>query len=312
MTTGLSIDRSLQFNKDDLLLYLRGRSEEYLSEVRERYGVGQYRQRASAMNRAVVKEREQLTRMIRQQARKDRWTNLDTLATVLLVMHCSNVVMIESRNEQWPYEYMAFSRRVGELWEPLGATCFEFPIREDVSLFVPPLFQDVRERLALEVLDFIEKLNIDESDKESLIRYYDQVWQLVTSGEIKLELDLHIEIGARRYVIDFKSGFGSNEKGNTNRLLLVASVYQNIEPEDYQCSLLVRSPEDENNNYLRILKNSGLWDVYCGRDAYSRIETLSGFDLGSWVQENITWQSDFQQSTLEHLEANELMKYLNW
>ncbi len=293
-------------------MYIRQRSAEYLSEIRERYGVSQYRQRASAINRAVVREREHLTRMIRQQARKDQWTNLDTLSTVLLVMHCSNVVMIESRNEQWPYEYMAFSRRVGELWEPFCAVCFEFPIHDDVSLFIPPLFREVRDRLAREVRDFIERLNIDESDKESLIHYYNQVWQLVTSGEIKLELDLHIEIGTKRHVIDFKSGFGSNEKGNTNRLLLVASVYQNIEPEDYQCSLLVRSSEDENNNYLQILKNSGLWDVYCGRDAYSRLQTLSGFDLGSWIQENIIWQSDLEQSTLEYLEANELTKYLSW
>jgi hypothetical protein len=46
---------------------------------------------------------------------------------------------------------------------------------------------------------------------------YQKVWILVTSGEIKLELDLHFENGENDFVVDFKSGFSSNEKGNTNR-----------------------------------------------------------------------------------------------
>ena len=240
MGTSLSIDRTLQSRKADMLSYLRQRAAEYLAEIREQYGETQFKQRASAINRAVHREREQLTAMIRQQARKEGWSNIETLRTVLLLMHCSNVVMIEKRNEQWPYDYMAFSRRIGELWEPLCTVCFEFPVRDDVGLFVPPLFQDVKNRLAREIRDFIGRLDIRDDDKQSLLNYYDQVWQLVTSGEINLELDLHIEIGTTKYVIDFKSGFGSNEKGNTNRLLLVSSVYQNIEPEDYQCLLLVR------------------------------------------------------------------------
>ena len=207
MEMPLSIDRDLQTRKGDILSYLRQRATEYLAEIREQYGETQFRQRASAINRAVTREREQLTAMIRQQARKEGWLGIDTLRTVLLLRHCTNVVMIEKRNEQWPYEYMAFSRRIGELWEPLCTTCFEYPVREDVALFVPPLFREVKDRLAREVRYFIDHLDISDEDKLSLLRYYDQVWQLVTSGEINLELDLHIEIGATRYVIDFKSGF---------------------------------------------------------------------------------------------------------
>ena len=313
MGTSLSIDRSLQSRKADMLSYLRQRAAEYLAEIREQYGETQFKQRASAINRAVHREREQLTAMIRQQARKEGWSNIETLRTVLLLMHCSNVVMIEKRNEQWPYDYMAFSRRIGELWEPLCTVCFEFPVRDDVGLFVPPLFQDVKNRLAREIRDFIGRLDIRDDDKQSLLNYYDQVWQLVTSGEINLELDLHIEIGTTKYVIDFKSGFGSNEKGNTNRLLLVSSVYQNIEPEDYQCLLLVRSPEGEvDNHYLQILKNSGLWNVYCGADAYSRVTELAGFALGQWTQENIAWEEDLDNITFEYLERNDLLKYLEW
>lgn len=35
---------------------------------------------------------------------------------------------------------------------------------------------------------------------------------MVTSGEIQMNLDLHFKIGIEKYVVDFKSGFGSNEK----------------------------------------------------------------------------------------------------
>lgn len=295
-----------------MLSYLRQRAAEYLAEIREQYGENQYKKRASAINRAVQKEREHLAAMIRQQARREGWSNIDILRTILLLMHCSNVVMIEKRNEQWPYDYMAFSRRIGEVWEPLCTECFEYPVRDDVVFFVPPLFRDVRNRLGREIRDFIDRLDIRDEDKRSLLHYYDKIWQLVTSGEINLELDLHVEIGTTKYVIDFKSGFGSNEKGNTNRLLLVSSIYQNIEPEDYQCLLLVRSPEDENSHYLQILKNSGLWDVYCGGEAYSRVTDLSGFALGQWVNENIAWEEDIDYKTLEHLETNNLVKYLAW
>ena len=312
MQMPLSIDMELQFRKADVLFYLRQRAAEYLAGIRERYGETQFRRRASAINSAVNKEREQLTAMVRQQARREVWPNIDTLRTVLLLMHCANVVMIEKRNDLWPYDYMAFSRRIGELWEPLCTVCFEFPVRDDVTLFVPPLFREVQDRLAREVREFIGQLNIDDEDKQTLLHYYDQVWQLVTSGEINLELDLHIEIGTTKYVIDCKSGFGSNEKGNMNRLLLVSSVYQNIEPEDYHCLLLVRSSEDENNNYLQILKNSGLWDVSCGDDAYSKVHELSGFALGQWIQENINWDDDIDSTTFEYLEINDLAKYLAW
>lgn len=258
MAESLKIDRTFLSKKPELLSYLRHRATEYLTGIKTQFGESQFKERAAAINQALIKERDKLVAIVRQEASRDRWDAEETLSSVLLLMHCNNVVMIESRNEQWPYEYMTFSRRVGEIWEPFCATCFVFPVRNDISLFIPPLFQDVKNRVSLEVREFIENLSISPADKESLLRYYDQVWQLVASGEINLELDLHLEINGSRVVVDFKSGFGSNEKGNTNRLLLVASIYKNIEPEDYRCVLLVRSPEDENNHYLQTLKNSGL------------------------------------------------------
>ena len=162
-----------------------------------------------------------------------------------MVTYCNIVVMIESRNAVRPYEYMDFSRRVGELWEPFCKLCFYYPINY-INLFVPPLFADVKKKLTDEITTYIDKLAISDGQKNELKKYYDKVWSLVTSGEIQLELDLHFEHAGAQYVVDFKSGFGSNEKGNTNRLLLVATIYSNLE-ENYNCLLFVRA--EENNSY---------------------------------------------------------------
>ncbi len=312
MRMSLRLDNTLGLRKAEVLSYLRARAAEHLGEVTKQFGVRQFKKRAAAINRALSSEKDNLITMVRQVAEREKWRPNATLEGVLLLMYCTNVVMLETRNDVWPYEYMAFSRRIGELWEPFITTCFEYPVREDVALFIPPLFRDVRNRLTQEVRTFIQSLKISDADKQSLVGYYDQVWQLVTSGEIKLELDLHFCIGEKRYVVDCKSGFGSNEKGNTNRLLLVASVYQNIEPEDYTCLILVRSSEDENNHYLQTLKRSGLWEVYCGAETYPKVLEFSGFDLGAWVKANVTWLSDLESGFVRHLRKSDIAKYLTW
>lgn len=312
MNMSLKIDADLASRKDEVLAYLRSRTSEFSADITQQFGASQFKKRASAINRALVTERNTLASVILQTADREQWSREDKLRAILLLTHCTNVVMLEARHEAWQYEYMAFSRRIGELWEPFVTTCFDFPVRDDVTLYVPPLFSDIRERLANEVRDFIGQLAISDEDKKSLARYYDQVWQLVTSGEIKLELDLHFEIDGAHYVVDCKSGFGSNEKGNTNRLLLVASVYKNIEPEDYCCLILVRSKEDENNYYLQTLKNSGLWQVFCGADTYRRVKEYSGFDLGAWMKNNVTWEQDLGDDFIAYLQRHDLMKYLTW
>ena len=308
----ISVNKDFNSRKAELLSYLRFRAVEYLNEVRQEFGERQFKERATAINRALAKERQRLAAVIRQNAGRGNWPADTIIRSNLLLMHCTNVVMLESRNDVWTYDYMAFSRRIGELWEPFVTTCFDYPVREDVTLFIPPLFQDIKRRLTNEVRDFIQQLNISREDKEQLLHYYDQVWHLVTSGEIKLELDLHFSTEGIRYVVDCKSGFSSNEKGNTNRLLLVASIYQRIEPEDYRCLLLVRAPEDENNHYLQILKRSDLWEVYCGAETYPKVLEYSGFDLGVWMQENVTWMADVSPEFLNSLEQNNLVKYLTW
>jgi hypothetical protein len=64
--------------------------------------------------------------------------------------------MLKSRNDVWPCEYMTFSRRIGELWEPFCKLCFTFPINK-VSLFLPPLFTTVKQKLTTEIEDYLDK-----------------------------------------------------------------------------------------------------------------------------------------------------------
>ena len=308
----LNIDPRFGTRKTELLAYLRSRTKELLGEITRTFGTTQFKKRAAAINQSLAQERASIDSVLTQTAAKENWPISDHLRAKLLLMHCINVAMLESRNSVWPYEYMAFSRRIGELWEPFVTTCFELPVDENVTLFVPPLFDEIRERLTNEVRDFILQLSINGKDKEALLAYYDQVWQLVTSGDIKLELDLHFIKDGVRHVVDCKSGFGSNEKGNTNRLLLVASIYRNVEPEDYRCMLFVRSSEGENNHYLQTLKNSGLWEVYCGAETYPKVLEFSGFDLGEWIATNVDWEHDVEPSFHQHLRDNDLTGYLTW
>ena len=217
--------------------------------------------------------------------------------------------MLESRNAGWQYDYMAFSRRVGELWEPFCKLCFKYPTTR-IASFIPPLFSEVKENLTTEIATYIDGLAIKVEEKAQLKRYYDKVWGLVTSGEIQLECDLHFTDGATRYIVDFKSGFGSNEKGNTNRLLLVGSIYHNIETENYKCLIFVRSTE--NNHYLTTLQNSRVWETSCGTETYSKIRHFTGFDIHHWIEEHIDWMNDFASQMRETITHNNLQNYLIW
>jgi len=306
----LKIEQTLGERKDQLLTYFRQRGQESLEMIRKELASSQFKKQASAINRAIGATKEALLTTIAQRARKENWGTESLLKCVLMTTYTSYIAMLEFRNEVWPYEYMTFSRRIGELWEPFCKLCFEYPIR-DISLFIPPLFSEVKEKLTREIEETIDRLSITEAQKNELKRYYDKVWRLVTSGEIKLELDLHFEDSPNKINADFKSGFGSNEKGNTNRLLLVATIYKSLE-ENYKCVILVRSEEDENNHYFQTLKHSGVWEAYCGTDAYRKIQDYTGFDLKNWVTQHIDWKSDLHKDTMTYLRDNDLDQYLKW
>lgn len=304
----MNIDKTLKDSKGELLSYFRDRSSEFLTEIKQRYAENQSDKRARAINVCLNETKTKLITTILQQAEKEKWTHQEKLECLLIITYCNIVVMIESRNSVRPYEYMDFSRRVGELWDPFCKLCFYYPVN-DVSLFIPPLFSEVKKKFTDEIVDYITNLNIAPEEKEELKRYYEKVWSLVSSGEIQLELDLHFVSNGQKYVVDFKSGFGSNEKGNTNRLLLVASIYKNLS-DNFRCLLFVRA--EENNSYFNALKNSGIWEAYCGNEAYQKIRGYSGYDLKSWINNNIDWANDFNPETIAHFEEQRLLQYLLW
>lgn len=305
----MKITKDLRFRKFDLLKYFRNRSNEILSELALQYSASDYKKKASAFNKEIIKSKDNLLSILLETAKNEGWSNLEILECVLMVTYSNDVVMLESRNSVWEYDYMAFSRRVGELWEPFCKLCFSYPLT-NIRLFIPPLFSEVKQGLTTEINTFIEGLKIKSEEKTQLKKYYDKVWNLVTSGEIQLECDLHFTDGSKKYIVDFKSGFGSNEKGNTNRLLLVGSIYKNIESEDYQCLMFVRSTE--NNHYLSTLQKSGVWDTYCGLEAYNKICLFTGFDIHSWIEKNIDWKNDFSPEMREMVANNNLNNYLIW
>lgn len=304
----MNIDKTLKDNKTELLAYFRDRASEFLTDIKQKFAETQSDKRARAINECLNETKNKLITTILQQAEKENWTHQEKLECLLMITYCNIVVMIESRNSVRPYEYMDFSRRVGELWDPFCKLCFYYPVN-DVSLFIPPLFSEVKKILTNEIVDYINNLNISPEEKEELKKYYEKVWSLVTSGEIQLELDLHFVSQGQKYVVDFKSGFGSNEKGNTNRLLLVASIYKNLS-ESYKCLLFVRA--EENNSYFNTLKNSGIWEAYCGSEAYLKIKEYSGYDLKSWIDSNMDWANDFKPETIEHFQEQNLLQYLLW
>ena len=304
----MKIDKNLKNKKAELLQYYRSRAEEFLSEIKLTYGNTQYREQASAINKSLIETKDILLATLLQTAENEKWSNQEKLESILMITYTNYIVMLESRNDVWPYEYMTFSRRIGELWEPFCKLCFAYPINK-VTLFIPPLFSEVKKKLSDEIEVYIDKLKISKEEKEQLKKYYYKVWGLVTSGEIKLELDLHFIYNNQKFVVDFKSGFGSNEKGNTNRLLLVASIYQNLE-ENYKCMIFVRA--DENNHYFQTLKNSGIWDAFSGADAYNQMNLFSGFDIKSWIEHNVNWEKDFKKETMQFFKHNNLDQYLIW
>ena len=305
----MDITRDLRYRKSELLGYFRSRSNEILSELALQYSAADFKKKASALNKAMIKSKDNLLSILLETARTEHWANPEILECMLMITYTNDVVMLESRNSVWPYEYMAFSRRIGELWEPFCKLCFSFP-STNIRLFVPPLFSEVKQNLTTEINDYINSLSIKEQEKAQLKRYYDKVWNLVTSGEIQLECDLHFTDGTSKYIVDFKSGFGSNEKGNTNRLLLVGSIYKNIENEDFQCMIFVRSTE--NNHYLTILQNSDVWETSCGEDTYQKMQQYTGFDIHSWIVEHVDWLNDFTPEMAEMIQSNNLQNYLIW
>lgn len=267
-----------------------------------------YKDQASAINQFINDIRGNSIRSLK--AHSNELTQSELLDEILIITYASYIVMLDARNSVWPYEYMAFARRIGELWEPFCKLPFEYPIKK-LTIISPPDFNKVQDTIKKDATNYIDSLKLDQETKDELKRHYAIPWTMVDSGGIKLGLDLHFEQDGIHYNCDFKSGFSSNEKGNTNRLLLVASIYNSL-GEIEKTILFVRQPEDDNNHYLQTLKNSPYWDVYCANDGYAAMKRFTGFDMREWLDNNVDWENDISSELREHLEKNDLLRYLTW
>lgn len=268
------------------------------------------REKTKIINKKLFNYRDEKNELIQQTAKNKSWTNKKTIEEIMCMTYAFDISMLEVRNKVWPYDYMDFARRIGELWEPFCKLAFKYPIKE-LKIIDPPSFDQVQKDIKGSAIEYIDSLKVSSSTKSELKKQYAIPWTMVDSGGIRLSLDLHFEQNGINYNCDFKSGFSSNEKGNTNRLLLVASIYNSIGPTE-KTLLFVRQKEDENNHYLQTLKNSPYWDVYCADSCYDAIKRFTGFDIRAWLNANADWENDISNEFREHLQANDLLKYLTW
>ena len=244
---------------------------------------------------------------LRTKAANDKWPPKNLLDCALRLFYCTLVVNLESRNKVVLYDYMDFARRIGEVWEDFCKLCWGFPVNPELKRLQPPSFSSVRVELLAQFSKTVKAAGV--KNEAAVLREFQRIIDLL--GNINLVEDEYCSIGNRRFVIDFKSGFGSNEKGNTERLLTVAKIYRLL-PQGHQCALVVRAAEGEGNNYLQVLKSSGLWKVCCGSEAYGFIRSLTLFDLADWIRRNVAFHEDMEAEAYRHLNQQSLTKYLVW
>ena len=262
-----------------------------------------YKERAKEINKLILEQRDlEVEKIV-----KDK-SSVDKLSDILLINYVSDLVMLEYRNKFWNYDYMAFSRRIGEIWEPFCKLPFKYP-KKKKKIVEPLSFSDVQNDLECKIKQMVDSLVVSDLQKDRLRELFSEMWNLIDSGNINLSLDLHFFYKDFHYNVDYKSGFNSNEKGNTNRLLLVGSIYKSLK-KGYKNLIFVR--QSDNNHYLETLKNSGFWEVYIGDAAYKKIYEFTGFDLKMWMKNYMDWHNDISEEFKEYLEKNDLLKYLTW
>jgi hypothetical protein len=69
-----------------------------------------------------------------------------------------------------------------------------------------------------------------------------------------------------------------------------------------QTRLLLLVRQDENNNYLRVLRRLGLWEVHTGDNAYQQIADFTGAHIHTIRKEIINWKSDISAELYDYLE----------
>ena len=232
-------------------------------------------------------------------------TVTDRQTALLVLQYCASVVSLEYRHKVWPYEYMAFSRRVGELWERFCKACWDHPSRQHVERISPPSFEQIK----ADIFHRIESNTVGATQRDQILDDVNLLLGLV--GDINMKEDEVFTVDGIPHVIDFKSGFGSNEKGNTLRLLAVGRAYRLWNP-DTALYLLVR--QEDNNNYLNVIRRNGLWGVHCAAGAYAKIDELTGALTANMRESIIDFEGDLSAQFMSDIggQLADLRAYLRW
>ena len=224
---------------------------------------------------------------------------------LLVLQYCTSVASLEYRHQVWPYEYMALSRRVGELWERFCCAAWDVPSKPSVKRMEAPSFLEVGKKIR----DTLAQHKVEAATRKEINAVLDILFELL--GTISMDEDEVFTVGGVPHVIDFKSGFGSNEKGNTLRLLAVGRAYK-LWNKDTQLFFLVR--QEVNNNYLNVIRRSGIWDVRCGLAAYKTIDDLTGSDIAGLRDKIFAFETDLSPEFWRYLSSHlsDLTSYLRW
>lgn len=255
-----------------------------------------------------------------------------------LINYCWIIVSLECRNYLWNYESMDLSRRSGELWEGLVKQCWTFPVKKNVRRFTAPSFEDVASEIKSTFINKLKHKNIPNEIITDIYSDYERIWSLLgesinlNSDELFETFDeLHGEIlesetKHEKVIIDFKGSYGSNEKGNKERLLTVARVYDMLNHYDltdkpYKCMIAVRTVEDSGHNYLRQLETSGLWTVARGNEVYEMIHKYTGFNVLDFINTHeLSIIDDLDSTTANYMKSKTTSRqgksfadyYLTW
>ncbi|HHL2560621.1 TPA: hypothetical protein ACQ31I_002528 [Yersinia enterocolitica] len=254
--------------------------------------------KSTLINQAVESVKNDLGNILAIQ-----YLHLDRSKLFMLLQYCYSVMSFEYRNIVWPYEYMAFSRRNGELWERFCKAAWDHSLLPNLYRIAAPSFHEVRNSFRDRIINYTQ----GNQYQHHIVNDVDSVFELV--GEINMIEDEMFNLNGRNHIIDFKSGFGSNEKGNTLRLIAVGRAYKHWDPN---VNLLFLVRQNENNNYLETIRRSILWEVHCGDAAYRKIDELTNAGICEIRREAIDFRNDLSPNFWNYLVNNNLAHYLDW
>jgi hypothetical protein len=117
------LDKTLLSRKEELLAYLKSEADKSFNKIKVDYTPKGKQSRE--INYAIIGIGDSLIGALKDKASNEKWDIKEVLENVLAINYARDVVMIEYRNKAWSYNYMDFSRRIGELWENFCRICFQ-------------------------------------------------------------------------------------------------------------------------------------------------------------------------------------------